>query len=228
MTSILLIEDNAKLATVLKGNLELEAYSVTVASDGATGLCAAIDAPPDLVILDLMLPDTDGYRVLRELRERGSQAPVLVLTALGEETDKVRGFRLGADDYVTEPFGLLELLARVDALLRRSRTGQFPAMQQPFTFGDIVVQPATHEVRRNGVPVSLRPKEYELLVALARRRGATVTRLELLQEVWGYDETVVSRTVDTHVAELRRKIEDDAAEPRYILTVRKTGYRLAL
>jgi DNA-binding response OmpR family regulator len=152
---------------------------------------------------------------------------VLVLTALGEEADKLRGFRAGADDYVTKPFGLLELLARVDALLRRARTGQHPVPQARYTIGEIVIDVATHEVTRRGATVSLRPKEFDLLVALASREGAAATRLELLQEVWGYDETVVSRTVDTHVAELRRKLEDDAAEPKLLLTVRKTGYRLA-
>jgi DNA-binding response OmpR family regulator len=228
MTRVLIIEDNRKLLLGLKANLEFEGYETLTAEDGAAGIAAARAGDPDLVILDLMLPDTDGFRVLEQLRESGSTVPVLVLTALGEETDKVRGFRAGADDYVTKPFGLMELLARVDALLRRARTGQHAVQQTRYVIGDIVIQRATHEITRSGAVVSLRPKEFELLVALARREGAAATRLELLQEVWGYDETVVSRTVDTHVAELRRKLEDDAAEPKYLLTVRKTGYRLAV
>ena len=227
MTRVLIIEDNRKLLLGLKANLEFEGYETFTAADGASGIAAARACEPDLVILDLMLPDTDGLQVLERLRDSGSTVPVLVLTALGEEADKVRGFRAGADDYVTKPFGLMELLARVDALLRRARTGQHPVPQLRYVIGEIVIHVATHEVTRRGAAVALRPKEFELLVALARRLGATATRLELLQEVWGYDETVVSRTVDTHVAELRRKLEDDAAEPRYLLTVRKTGYRLA-
>jgi DNA-binding response OmpR family regulator len=161
---------------------------------------------------------------------------VLVLTALGEEAHKVRGFRFGADDYVTKPFGLMELLARVDALLRRARrAGSEPARAAlapdehapPIRFGDVTVHPATHTVTRGRELVSLRPKEYDLLMALARRGGRLVSRLELLREVWGYHEEVMSRTVDTHIAELRRKLEHDPAAPRHILTVRKAGYRLA-
>jgi two-component system alkaline phosphatase synthesis response regulator PhoP len=226
VTRVLIIEDNTKLLLGLKANLEFEGYETFTAEDGASGIAAARSCEPDLVILDLMLPDTDGLRVLEQLRESGSTVPVLVLTALGEETDKVRGFRAGADDYVTKPFGLMELLARVDALLRRARTGQHPVPQARYTIGEIVIDVATHEVTRRGTAVSLRPKEFELLVALASREGAAASRLELLQEVWGYDEAVVSRTVDTHVAELRRKLEDDPAVPKHLLTVRKTGYRL--
>jgi two-component system response regulator VicR len=226
VTRVLIIEDNTKLLLGLKANLEFEGYETFTAEDGASGIAAARSCEPDLVILDLMLPDTDGLRVLEQLRESGSAVPVLVLTALGEETDKVRGFRAGADDYVTKPFGLMELLARVDALLRRARTGQHPVPQARYTIGEIVIDVATHEVTRRGTAVSLRPKEFELLVALASREGAAASRLELLQEVWGYDEAVVSRTVDTHVAELRRKLEDDPAVPKHLLTVRKTGYRL--
>jgi DNA-binding response OmpR family regulator len=168
--------------------------------------------------------------VLRTLRDDGDTTPVLVLTALGEEADKVRGFRFGADDYVTKPFGLMELLARIDALLRRATrpNGEPPraTAETPSGFGDVRVDPARHTVTRHGAAVSLRPKEYDLLVALLRRNGQVATRIELLKEVWGYDDSVMSRTVDTHIAELRRKLESDPANPRYILTVLKTGYRL--
>jgi DNA-binding response OmpR family regulator len=154
---------------------------------------------------------------------------VLVLTARGDEADKVRGLRSGADDYVTKPFALRELLARVEALLRRSRTApEPPAPASELRFGDVSVDPATRLVRRAGRPVPLRPKEYDLLDALLRRRGGVVGRSELLREVWGYHQSVLSRTLDTHVGELRRKLEADPAAPRHILTVRKTGYRLAL
>ena len=241
---VLIIEDNEGLALGLRNNLEYEGYVTSVAGTAAAGLEIARDRRAarglDLIILDLMLPDTNGYRVLRELRDAGDDTPVLVLTALGEEADKVRGFRAGADDYVTKPFGLMELLARVEALLRRadgrrpngaSATASSPpppSSAAPHLFGDVAVYPGTHTVTRRGELVALRPKEYDLLAALLRRRGDVATRLELLREVWGYGEDVMSRTVDTHVAELRRKLEDDPANPRYILTVRKTGYRLAV
>ena len=229
MTRILVIEDNRNLATGLRNNLEIEGYAVDVAADGQSGLALARSTDPDLIVLDLMLPGMDGYRVLKTLREEGSETPVLILSARGEETDKVLGFHLGADDYVAKPFGLLELLARVDALLRRAASGgSRTKLAAAVSFGDVHVDPGTHTVKRAGAPVMLRPKEYDLLIALLRRRGQVASRTELLEEVWGYSGEVYSRTVDTHVAELRRKLEDNAAEPRHILTVRKSGYRIAV
>ncbi|HXQ28875.1 MAG TPA: response regulator transcription factor [Gemmatimonadales bacterium] len=225
MSRILVLEDNADLAYGLRNNLEIEGYEVDVVEDGARGLEHARASSPDLVILDLMLPGMDGFRVLRNLRDEGLRMPVLVLTARGEEADKVRGLRLGADDYVTKPFGVLELLARVEALLRRSAPPE--DSDAPEGFGDVEVIRASRLVRRAGTPVLLTPKEYDLLVALLGRRGAVVSRSQLLAEVWGYSAEVFSRTVDTHVAELRRKLEPDPTSPRHILTVRKAGYRLA-
>jgi two-component system response regulator MtrA len=180
------------------------------------------------VILDLMLPGLDGYRVLRAMRESGLDMPVLFLTARGEEADKVLGFRLGADDYVVKPCGVLELLARVGALLRRARASESNgAARSPIeAFGTVQVNVASRAVTRGGKPVALTPKELDLLIALLRRRGAVASRLELLQEVWGYQADVMTRTVDMHIAELRRKLEDDPSEPRHILTVWKAGYRL--
>jgi DNA-binding response OmpR family regulator len=227
VTRILIVEDNDDLARGLANNLEIEGFETDIAADGTTGLALARETSPDLIILDLMLPGTDGYRVLSELRDAGDTVPVLILTARTSEQDKVRGFRDGCDDYVTKPFGLLELLGRVQALLRRS---QKPASKHDglasFRFGDVEIVPGTHDVFRAGQPVTLRPKEFELLMALVRRRGNVVGRLDLLREVWGYGSDVVSRTVDTHVGELRRKLERDPAAPQHILTVRKTGYRL--
>jgi DNA-binding response OmpR family regulator len=229
VTRILVVEDNRNLATGLRNNLEIEGYDVLLAADGTSGLAMARTGDPDLIILDLMLPGMDGYRVLRTLREEGSDTPVLILSARGEETDKVLGFQLGADDYVAKPFGLLELLARVDALLRRAATGRVKSkLAGPVNFGCVQVDPGTHAVRRNGEAVTLRPKEYDLLIALLQRNGQVASRGELLEEVWGYSGEVYSRTVDTHVAELRRKLEDNAADPRHILTVRKTGYRIQM
>jgi two-component system alkaline phosphatase synthesis response regulator PhoP len=227
MKRILVVEDNTNLAFGLRNNLEIEGYSVEIASDGATGLEHARTNAPDLVLLDLMLPEMDGFRVLRALREGGSRVPILVLTARGDESDKVRGLRLGADDYVTKPFSILELLARVEALLRRAAPGPASHLgSEPRRFGDVEVDPTTRTVRRAGRAIALTPKEFDLLLALLDLQGAVATRLQLMREVWGYPDTITSRTVDTHVGELRRKLEDDPAAPRHILTVRKTGYRL--
>jgi DNA-binding response OmpR family regulator len=228
MTRILLVEDNPDLAFGLQNNLEIEGYEVVVAPDGNEGLSQARSVKPDLVILDLMLPGLDGFRVLRALREEKREMPVLILTARGEESDKVRGLRLGADDYVTKPFGVLELLARVEALLRRAGNGATGARAKPAVerFGEIEVDPATRTVLRGGKPVYLTPMEFDLLCALVGRRGVVASRLELMREVWGHQAAVLSRTVDTHVAELRRKLERDPSTPRHILTVRKAGYRL--
>ena len=227
MTRVLIVEDNHDLAFGLRNNLEIEGYDVEVAEDGPAGLAAARGRRPDLIVLDLMLPGLDGYRVLRQLRDDGLTAPVLILTAKGEEADKVLGFRLGADDYVTKPFGLLELLARVEALLRRSRPGSAHGTQGSLRFGDVEVALSTRTVTRAGQEVPLTPMEFDLLVALLRRQGAVASRLELLREVWGHSSAVLTRTVDTHIGELRRKLEEDPATPRHILTVRKAGYRLA-
>ena len=227
MARILVVEDNTDLAYGLRNNLEIEGYEVEVEEDGQKGLARARAMKPDLLILDLMLPGLDGYRVLRRLRDDGLAMPVLILTARGEEADKVMGFRLGADDYVTKPFGLLELMARVAALMRRAGvSGDSTAAPEPERFGDIEVDSSTRTVRRRGEPVALTPMEFDLLVALLRRGGTIASRVELLKEVWGHSAAVVTRTVDTHVAELRRKIEDNPAKPRHILTVRKIGYRL--
>jgi two-component system, OmpR family, alkaline phosphatase synthesis response regulator PhoP len=228
MPRILIVEDNPDLAYGLRTGLEIEGYEVQVAEDGETGLDRAGAWTPDLVMLDLMLPGMDGYRVLRTLREGGSDVPVLILTARGEEADKVLGFRLGADDYVTKPCGVLELLARVGALLRRSRIAEHRAgsTEGLERFGSVEINPASRTVMKEGTPVALSPKEFDLLLALVRRRGAVASRVELLREVWGHRVEVMTRTVDIHIAELRRKLEDDPSQPRHILTVWKAGYRL--
>lgn len=228
MATILIIEDNPDLAFGLINNLEIEGHAVELVTDGAQGLRRAQELRPDLIVLDLMLPGLNGYGVLKGLREASMQTPVLILSARGEEADKLRGFRYGADDYVTKPFSLLELLARVDALLRRSRAGASAdaGAQDVERFGDVEVVRATRSVRKRGREVSLPPKAYDLLLALLDRRGKVTSRMELLRAVWGHRVAVMTRTVDTHVAELRRKLEDDPANPRYILTVRKSGYRI--
>jgi two-component system, OmpR family, alkaline phosphatase synthesis response regulator PhoP len=227
MPRILIVEDNPDLAYGLRTGLEIEGYEVQVAEDGEKGLERAQSWSPDLVMLDLMLPGMDGYRVLKTLREGGSDVPVLILTARGEEADKVLGFRLGADDYVTKPCGVLELLARVGALLRRSRLAERgQAADGHEHFGTVEINPASRTVMKEGTAVALSPKEFDLLLALVRRRGAVASRVELLREVWGHRVEVMTRTVDIHIAELRRKLEDDPSQPRHILTVWKAGYRL--
>jgi DNA-binding response OmpR family regulator len=228
---LLIIEDNRNLARGLKHNFELEGYEVEVCHDGTSGLAAARAGGIDLILLDLMIPRPDGHRILHLLRQDRIETPVIVVTARGEETDKLRGFRLGADDYVTKPFSVLELIARASALLRRSgaRSSRSPdeASIAAIEFGGVRIEPETHSVYRGGELVSLRPREFQLLMALVRRGGRVATRTELLNEVWGYDADVVSRTVDTHIGELRRKLENDPAVPRHLVTVRKTGYRLS-
>lgn len=226
MPRILIVEDNPDLAYGLRTGLEIEGYEVQIAEDGETGLERARGWKPDLVMLDLMLPGMDGYRVLKTLREGGSEVPVLILTARGEEADKVLGFRLGADDYVTKPCGVLELLARVGALLRRARISERPSGDAMERFGSVEINPASRMVLKQGTAVALSPKEFDLLLALVRRRGAVASRVELLREVWGHRVEVMTRTVDIHIAELRRKLEDDPSQPRHILTVWKAGYRL--
>jgi DNA-binding response OmpR family regulator len=225
MKRVLVAEDDPDLALGLKNNLEIEGYEVCVARDGDEALASALQWRPDLLILDLVMPKLDGMRVLRSLRERDTKIAVLVLTARGEEADKVRGLKLGADDYVTKPFGLLELLARVESLLRRAGESQ-EATTEVLRFGDIEVDPVARRVRKAGLEVALRPKEYDLLLELLRHRGEVRSRLDLMQVVWGYSSAVITRTVDTHMFELRRKLEADAARPRHIMTVRGIGYRL--
>lgn len=233
MSRILVVEDNEDLAFGLRKVLEFEGYEVEVATEGEAGLDSARKIPPDLLILDIMLPGKSGFEVLRELRASGLRFPVLILTARSLESDVVLGFDFGADDYVTKPFSTAELLARVRSLLRRVLTGAGgPGGRETggydlMTFGEVEVSPATRPVRRGGELVELTPKEFDLLVALLGRRGAVISRQELLKEVWGYGNAAVNtRTVDVHLSELRRKLENDPANPRFILTVRKAGYRL--
>ena len=203
----------------------MEGFEARTVADGRAVLPLVRSWRPDLMILDLMLPGMDGFEVLRGLRGFDRRLPVIILSARGEEADKVRGFRLDADQYVTKPFGLLELLERVHGLLRRAAAAADDAATEQITFGDIAVDTASHTITRDGEPVTLSPKAFALLLALVRHDGAVIHRTALLREVWGYQALVLSRTVDSHVAELRRKLEADPAHPRHIITVFKTGYR---
>ena len=228
-TTILVVEDQRDLAKGLQANLEVEGYAVKVAHTGAEALRIVSAALPGLVLLDLMLPDLEGYDVLARIRALGLTMPVLILTARGEEVDKVRGFRLGADDYVTKPFGVMELVVRIEALLRRAGAGSRRAPVSPVVYriGEIEVDVEDHRVWRRGEEVPLPPKAFDLLLALIRKEGRVVTRVELLRDVFrGCASAVTTRTLDTHVADLRRRLEDNPSEPRHILTVWKVGYRL--
>lgn len=222
---ILVVEDNSDLAAGIEYNLKLEGYDVRIAGTGHDALAIADRWSPQLVLLDLMLPGIDGYTVLQRLRAAGNTVPVLILSARGEESDKVRGFRLDADQYVTKPFGVLELLERIAALLRRSSRASESKQPGQLRFGNVVVDTASRSVTKSGAACTLTPKAYELLLALVRRNGGVVTRADLLKEVWGYGAFVMTRTVDSHIAELRKKLEDDAANPRHVVTVWKVGYR---
>jgi DNA-binding response OmpR family regulator len=225
---VLIVEDDRDMSFILERNLTAEGYAVSSAFDGLAGTERALEGV-DLIVLDLMLPKQDGFRVLRNLRRGGVETPILLLTARRQEGDKLQGFRLGADDYLTKPFSMPELVARVGALLRRSeraRDRNPAAALELLRAGVVEVDLAGHTVRRDGQPVDLTPKAYDLLVALMRRRNRVASRSELLREVWGYAADVTTRTLDTHIADLRRELERDPARPRLIRTVWRVGYRL--
>jgi DNA-binding response OmpR family regulator len=227
MSSILVIEDNRDYAATLSANLEREGYDVAIAANGVDGLAMAKRDEPDLIILDLMLPAMSGFTVLQRLRDEGREAPVLIMTALGTEEEKLRGFGLGADDYVVKPCGLLEILARVRALLKRASAGSAVPRSEAHV-GDLTIDFGARIVRRGDSEITLRPKEFDLLAALVRHRGRVVSRADLLREVWGYAAGTESRTVETHLAALRERLGDDPQAPSYIVTVRRAGYRLGL
>ena len=224
---ILVVEDEPSLVETISYNLRREGYEVESERDGINGLRAAQNQPPDLVILDLMLPGMDGLDVCRQLR-RTSSVPILILTARNDEVDKVVGLEMGADDYVTKPFSMRELMARVKAMLRRNAAAPAIVAQQSLQFGAFTLDESRHEIRRRGTPLSLTPLEYNLLEFLLRNHGTTFSRETLLEKVWGYDYAGDSRTVDVHVRSLREKIEDTPGAPRQLLTVRGVGYRLDL
>ena len=223
---VLIVEDDEAMAVALKDGFLSEGFEVDVARDGEAGLEKALSGAPDLLILDVMLPKLSGLDVCRRLRGGGSALPVIMLTARGQEIDKVLGLRLGADDYVTKPFSFLELVARVEAVLRRTAGGREPqAPLRTLTFGDVAVDFSGHEATKAGRSLELSPREYQLLEFFARHRGEVVTREQLLDHVWGYDTTPFTRTVDTHIAKLRKKIEDSPSDPRFVITIHRLGYK---
>ena len=225
MKRILLIEDEAGLVLTLTDRLAREGYAVESATDGDTGLERASREPFDLLILDLMLPRMSGLDVCRELRRRGIETPVMMLTARGAIVDKVVGLKLGADDYVTKPFEMAELLARIEAHLRRAPATLHPA--EGYVFGDVRVDFRRAEATKDGAALDLSAREFQLLRYFVEHRGATLSREELLNEVWGYNAMPSTRTVDVHVAWLRQKIEPNPRHPQFILTIHGMGYKFA-
>ncbi|MEM1181594.1 MAG: response regulator transcription factor [Acidobacteriota bacterium] len=219
--TVLIIEDDAVLRRGLRDNFEMRGYRTLSAGDGQAGLDAALEHVPDLIILDLMMPRKNGFEVCRQVRAAGLDMPILMLTAKDQEADIVRGLNLGADDYVTKPFSIRELLARCAAFLRRRRTAE----PERFAFGDFVLDLGSHRLLRDGVEVTLAPKEFRLLELFVRRADRALTRDQILEDVWGRDVLVTSRSVDRCIATLRGKVEDNPARPRWIRTVRDVGYR---
>ncbi|MEK7246886.1 MAG: response regulator transcription factor [Chloroflexota bacterium] len=223
MKKILIVDDEPTLVATLKYSLERENYQVMTASDGEAALSLARAGAPDLIVLDLMLPGLGGLEVARILRKE-TRVPILMLTAKGTETDKVLGLEIGADDYVTKPFGMQELLARVRALLRRSESGQEAPAPETVSSGDIRVDLLRREAQKAGAVLRLKPKEFDLLQFFVRNPSRVFTREQLLSQIWGYEFAGDTRTVDVHIRWLRQKIEDEPSAPRRLITVRGTGY----
>ena len=226
MSLIAVIEDDPAISRGLRDNLEYESYRVLCASDGESGYRLIQENHPDLVILDLMLPKVSGYELCRRLRAEGLSMPILMLTARAEEVDRVLGLDLGGDDYVTKPFSIPELLARVRALLRRAKAQE--SAPEELRFGDVVVDFRRYEASKANEPVSLTRKEFGLLQLFASRPGEVLTRDKLLNEVWGYESYPSTRTVDNHIASLRSKLEGNPSEPRHLLTVHGVGYKFVV
>ena len=223
MPSVLIVEDDEAMSVALRDGFEYEGYSVTLAKDGEAGLQLASAATPDLVVLDVMLPRMTGLDVCKQLRAGGSGVPIIMLTARGQEIDKVIGLKLGADDYVTKPFGFMELMARAEAVLRRS-AGK-PAAPDGYRFGEVALDFRRHEATKGGARLELSPREFQLLAFFVQHRGEVVTRETLLDAVWDYNSIPFTRTVDMHIAKLRKKLEDEPGDPRWIVTVHRLGYK---
>jgi DNA-binding response OmpR family regulator len=223
MTRILIVEDEPAMVSGLRDNFEFEGYEVITAADGVEGLGRALEDSPDLVVLDVMMPRMSGLDVCKQLKVKKPALPIIMLTARGQEVDKVVGLELGADDYVTKPFSIRELLARVKAVLRRAQGANKD--QERYSFGDVEVNVRSCRVIRGGKPVEFSAKEFELLKYLLSHPGETVTRDRLLEDVWGYERYPTTRTVDAHIVRLRQKLEPKPEEPRFILTVHGMGYK---
>jgi DNA-binding response OmpR family regulator len=225
MSRVLVVEDDEAMAVALSDGFAYEGHDVLVARDGEAGLRMATEEAPDLMILDVMLPKMTGLEVCKHLRGEGSELPIIMLTARGQEIDKVLGLKLGADDYVTKPFSFMELMARVEAVLRRSQPGSGARRSPVHEFGNVTVDLDHHEATKGGDSLELTPREFRLLGYFLEHQGEVVSREQLLDAVWGYDTIPFTRTVDTHVAKLRKKIEDDPSDPQHLITVHRLGYK---
>lgn len=225
MVRVLIVEDDTAMAVALRDGFEQEGHTVTVATDGEAALRATEEETPDLMLLDVMLPKMSGHDVCRQLRERGTKIPIIMLTARSQEIDKVVGLKLGADDYITKPFSFMELLARVEAVLRRSNASMPTPGGSTYCFGNVEVDFKAAQARKDGLPVELSARELRLLKYFVDHRGEVIPRDTLLDAVWDYDEAPLTRTVDVHVAKLRKKLEDHPAEPQHIITVHRMGYK---
>ena len=223
---ILVIEDEPGIRLALKDELEFEGFAVEMAEDGSTGLAAILRSQPELIVLDLMLPGRNGFQICQEIRTRGIRTPIIMLTARSEEVDKVRGLGLGADDYVTKPFSLAELVARIRAVLRRAQKARTDDEADVLAAGSIKLDLRRHAAYKGDRELQLTDTEFRILALLLKRTGEVITRDDFLKSIWGEDVYVTHRTVDTHVAALRKKVEDDVEHPNYILSVRNVGYRL--
>ena len=223
MAKVLVVEDDNAMAVALNDGFQYEGHEVTLARDGAQGLALATNGQFDIMILDVMLPKLSGLDVCRQLRSSGNQIPIIMLTARGQEIDKVLGLKVGADDYVTKPFSFMELAARVEAVLRRAVSKK--ELIDVLRFGDIVVDFKKNMATKNQSPLELSPREFRILKYFAEHLGEVVTRDQLLDHVWGYDSFPLTRTVDTHIAKLRQKIEANPGDPHYIVTVHRAGYK---
>lgn len=226
MSRILVVEDDPAILRGVRDNLQYESHEVLTATDGEAGYRLLAEKKPDLVILDLMLPKINGYELCRRVRGEGITTPILMLTARGEEVDRVMGLDLGADDYVTKPFSVPELLARVRAILRRVRSAE--SLPPELRFDDVVVDFLRYEAQKGGKVLKLSRKEFGILRQLAAQAGQVVTREDLLNEVWGYENYPSTRTVDNHIASLRAKLEENPSHPRRLLTVHGVGYKLVM
>ncbi|WP_262315514.1 response regulator transcription factor [Lacticaseibacillus parakribbianus] len=226
MKKILVVDDEPAIVTLLKYNLEKEHYAVTTAADGDTALSLALQGAFDFIILDLMLPGLDGFEITRKLRNANNATPIMILTAKDDETDKIVGLELGADDYVTKPFSPREIIARLKAIDRRVQVAQSPSGTPKIVIGDLAIDPDNMRATKRNVPVTLTPKEFELLAFFATRLGNILSREAILNGVWGFDYPAETRMVDIQVSHLRDKIEDDAKHPVYIKTVRGFGYQM--
>ena len=225
METVLIIEDDPSILLGLQKNLKFEGYDVLTAGDGERGLELAIDRPPDLIILDIMLPKISGFEICKTLKKNNIQVPIIILSAKDQEIDKIMGLDLGADDYVTKPFNIRELIARINAVMRRKRLYEQQGTPDRFKFGKLLLDLKGQTLQKDGAPLETSVREFKLLKFFVENRGKVLDRKEILNKVWGYDYFGTARTIDNFITKLRQKVEDDPDDPQHIVTVRGVGYK---